>query len=241
MEIHSSSSQQISTVSHDLPAPSSSQNKKVLIEELDPKSMTCFEENKNDVNLDFQVDSGSDRSPSYRMKRRISEIADGVVGDDEQGGGEEEEGEEEGEDSDDEVLTCALGILNGILSLGKSARSVKVEESLRTLLWPLQIISYRESNKETAKSAADAALLILTRSHTNKLNTDKLSKIDGVDEAMKGVVNEKDNVHSPFASLLFRALQDYCDSPEPHMRALGVHMISTAIGDVSQVSTHHSL
>ena len=231
MEVQSSLSQHTSTMHHQAPTGSThsmSQDRKVLIEELNSESETDFEENKNDGTLDFQVNLDNESSSSHRRKSRKAEIIDGVVGDD-------EEDEEEGGGGDDEVVTCALGILSGILSLGKSSRGVKIEESLRTLLWPLQIISYRESNREIAKGAADAALLILTRSHTNKLN--KLNKISRVDEVtMTGVINDKDDMHSAFANMLLTTLQDYCDSPEPHMRALGIHIISTAIDDVTQVS-----
>jgi hypothetical protein len=80
--------------------------------------------------------------------------------------GIEEEDEEE-DNSQSEILSCALGILIGILSLGKASRSRREEESLRALLWPLQVISYRETDEAIAQTATDAALLLLTRSCPN--------------------------------------------------------------------------
>lgn len=80
---------------------------------------------------------------------------------------ETEEEDIEEDSSQTEILSCALGILVGILSLGKAIRSRREEESLRALLWPLQVISYRETDEAIAQTATDAALLLLTRSCSN--------------------------------------------------------------------------
>lgn len=77
---------------------------------------------------------------------------------------DKEKEDEDADSSQSEILSCALGILIGILSLGKARRSRREEESLRALLWPLQVISYRETDEAIAQAATDAALLLLTRS-----------------------------------------------------------------------------
>jgi hypothetical protein len=110
------------------------------------------------------------------------------------------EGEDEEEDSSQsEILSCALGILIGILSLGKASRSMREEESLRALLWPLQVISYRETDEAVAQTATDAALLLLTRScansssgvsHSTTLDSTVCGTNDNVSERVSPAVSE---------------------------------------------------
>lgn len=231
-------------------------------------------------------------------------------------GDEETEGEGEEDNSQSEILSCALGILIGILSLGKATRSSREESSLRDLLLPLQVISYRETDRAIAQTATDAALLLLTRwcsntaeerkragyggsaeaecsragislsegrltvdttcgspnsavvddlpaaieasnsaSHTNiSSHSDSSSRPDWqLVHQQSGSVLQQNCVHlqadaeadaevevavcpSYFEMALLAALRDQCSSAEPYVRAFGVHSISSALNNTTQVS-----
>jgi hypothetical protein len=103
-----------------------------------------------------------------------------------------EEMDDEEDSTQSEILSCALGLLIGILSLGKASRSRREEESLRALLWPLQVISYRETDEAIAQTATDAALLLLTRSSLN--SSSRLSHSCTLDSARCGT-NENASKH----------------------------------------------
>lgn len=124
-----------------------------------------------------------------------------------------------------EMLSCVLEILQGIVTFGKIIRNANDEKILKSLLHPLQVIAFKEKDIELSQNALRMVNLLLTRSSIvyNNKDTDENSRL-----------KEKDG-HLNFSALLLHAVEEYFSSAEPHLRALGVHTVMTAINDSTEV------
>jgi hypothetical protein len=124
-----------------------------------------------------------------------------------------------------EMLSCVLEILHGIVTFGKINRNANDEKILKSLLYPLQVIAFKEKDIELSQNALRMVNILLTRSSIvyDDKDTDKNSKL-----------KEKDG-HLNFSALLLHAVEEYFSSAEPHLRALGVHTVMTAIKDSTEV------
>ena len=240
-------------------------------------------------------DKEDQKNKRAKRDKQIEEVIQG------EGGGEIDEGkyENEVEDEDEsqkQILSCVLGMLSAILTLGKDSRSFKEEEALKQLLWPLQIIAYRESDIELSKLSTDVSLMLLTRPCNHTLaeekakspavsaDSDKNCAVPKSSVAVKiscneytqpvhvGVSSDRNSNHaefvvhpiasssssssssstssstsssnfsssssssaSTFTVSLLQILNEFCSSPEPYVRAMGLHYITTAIGANTQV------
>ena len=220
-----------------------------------------------------------------KIDKEIEEIMKGE-GEEEGGEGKYEDETGDEDESEKQILSCVLGMLSAILTLGKASRSFKEEEALKQLLWPLQIIAYRESDIELSKLSTDVSLMLLTRSCNHTVARGKASSLvvsadydkncevqtlggripksgDAVEILCKvytqpvpvGLSSDRNSNHAEFAVhpiasssssssssspstftvSLLQILNEYCSSPEPYVRAMGLHYITTAIGANTQV------
>ena len=167
---------------------------------------------------------------------------------DEEEEGEGDEGEEEGEGN--QMISCVLGILSAMLALGNESRTKKEETALSNLVWSLHVIAFRESSSNLSQTASDVAMLLLTRT-CSPLIPSSLSSSSSSSSAITSASTSSSSSSSssssastsvsPFCSLLFSILNDFCTSIDPPMRSFGVHKISLAITDYSQVRAHLQL
>jgi hypothetical protein len=121
------------------------------------------------------------------------------------------------------MLSCVLEILHGIIAFGNMNRNIKDEKILKSLLYPLQVISFKEKDLELSQNASKTASFLLTRS----------SIFD--DNDLKNEENLKLGENAGLSAVLLKAVDEYFTSAEPHLRALGVHTIMTNIKDSIQV------
>ena len=120
-----------------------------------------------------------------------------------------------------------------MLALGATRRDDREEAALKGLLRPLQVIAFREDDVELAQAASDTALLLLTRNCATP--TPATAEPSNIPHNSTSGDSGELETSSPFSSALFSALRDFCSSPEPHMRAMGVHYITVASSDSNQV------
>jgi hypothetical protein len=152
------------------------------------------------------------------------------------------------EDNQNETLSCVLEILTGILSLGNSKRSQREETAIRGLLSPLQKIAFQEKSIELSEAANNAALLLLTRPGLgvsgckaaaystrgqDNSNYKRLGFGNKIQDESKEAYSSLPS--SSFAIYLLSIVDKFCSSTEPHMRAMGIYNITSAIRDPSQV------
>lgn len=223
-------------------------------------------------------DKEDQKSKRAKIDKEIEEVIQG------EGEGEVEvDGGEYEDESQKQILSCVLGMLSAILTLGKDSRSFKEEEALKQLLWPLQIIGYRESDMELSKLSTDVSLMLLTRSCNHPVTKEKANTLAVSADCDKncevqtlggripkssvaveiscneytqpvhvGFSSDRDSNHaefvvhpiasssssssaSTFTVSLLQILTEFCSSPEPYVRAMGLHYITTAIGTNTQV------
>ena len=121
-----------------------------LIEEIssnDEIEEVLFSSIKQSTSFMDEIKSIGGDDDEVQTSKRVK--INGNKADDKNGTEGEKEGEEDGEDGEDEsqkeILSCVLGMLSAILTLGKSSRPLKEESALKQLMWPLQVIAYREN------------------------------------------------------------------------------------------------
>lgn len=286
LEVASSPHQNIEKkLSHVMPSRTADARTGPLIEEIssnDDNQKVPLSSNKQSTSFMDEIRSigGGDE---VQTVKRVNINENKADDDDERKGEEGGDGDEDEEDeSQKEMLSCVLGMLSAILTLGKASRTFKEESVLKQLMWPLQVISYRESDVVLCKLATDISLMLLTRTCARTVTETKeklLGAEGGADEKCKPHMiaghdtPKNDNVMeisygehkqlprredvsddlsssvmspssfssssssslSAFAAVLLRTLNEYCSSPEPYVRAMGLHNISTQIGDPTQV------
>ena len=163
----------------------------------------------------------------------------------------EGEDEEEGEEGDgNQMISCVLGILSAMLALGNESRTKKEETALSNLVWSLHVIAFRESSSNLSQTASDVAMLLLTRT-CSPLIPSSLSSSSSSSSAITSASTSSSSSSSssssastsvsPFCSLLFSILNDFCTSIDPPMRSFGVHKLSLAITDYSEVPAYLQL
>ena len=270
-----------------------------LIEEINDQDIienVLIPINKQSASFMDDIRSLSSEKEVQNKRAKIDkEIEEVIEGEGDEGKYEDETGDED--ESQKQILSCVLGMLSAILTLGKASRSFKEEEALKQLLWPLQIIAYRESDIELSKLSTDVSLMLLTRScnhtvarekansHVMPADYDKNYEVQTLGSRISkggvaveiscneytqpvhvGVSSDRNSNHaefvvhpiasstsstsssstsssssssssspSTFTVSLLQLLNEYCSSPEPYVRAMGLHYITTAIGDNTQV------